>query len=341
VVNGVTYIADQLWNPSTDAITNSQGNLVGGSTGANNQSYTMADVLAHPGMYFPNNQINPATFDQAAVSIINLMPTNTVDQFGRIAVSGWPNINDYNEETFRADYDVTNKQRISGRGFINFFNQPPTSISILSSDRSWVSHWQSYAGTWTWSINPHIVNNFTGTYSRLYDYSNSGLEANGKRICYSQFVSVSDPSTTPCSIEGFSTGGGYDRGGIPLNAQNFNGINRWTYGFSDSLSISKGKHLIVGGVDVMRQYWYENTDWLALPIISWNGGPPNQQYTGSSFADFMLGDVGNYEQGGGESNVIHAWMIAPYVADQYKIKPNLTLDALSGFYVDTLYGVVR
>jgi hypothetical protein len=326
VVNGVTYIADQLWNPSTDAITNSQGNLVGGSTGANNSSYTMADVLAHPGMYFPNNQINPATFNPAAVSIINLMPTSTTDQYGRVAVSGWPNINDYNEETFRVDYDLTHSQRISGRGFINFFNQPPTSISILSSDRSWVSHWQSYAGTWTWNINPHTVNNFTGTYSRLYDYSNSGLEANGKKICYSQFISVSDPSTTPCSIEGFTVGGGYDRGQIPLNAQNFNGINRWTYGFSDSLSISKGKHLIVAGVDVMRQYWYENTDWLALPIINWANQIPNGQYTGSSFADFMLGDVGSYEQGGGESNVIHAWMIAPYVADQYKIKPNLTLD---------------
>ncbi len=44
----------------------------------------------------------------------------------------------------------------------------------------------------------------------------------------------------------------------------------------------------MAGVDVMRQYWYENTDWLALPIISWNGGT-NGQFTGSSFADFLLG----------------------------------------------------
>jgi hypothetical protein len=34
----------------------------------------------------------------------------------------------------------------------------------------------------------------------------------------------------------------------------------------------------------------------------------------------------SFEQGGGESNEIHAWMIAPYVADQFKVKPNLTLD---------------
>jgi Carboxypeptidase regulatory-like domain len=334
VVNGVTYIADQLWNPQTDALAkNSQGNPVGGSLGANNTSYTMADVQAHPGIYFPNNKIDPTTFNKAAVAIDNLFPTNTADQYGRIAVSGWPNINDYNEETIRADYNITNNQRVNGRAFINFFNQPATSISILSSDRSWISHWQSYAGTWTWTINPQMVNNFTGTYSRLYDNSNSGLEANGKKICYSQFIAVSDPNT-PCSIEGFNTGSGYDRGGIPLNAQNFNGINRWNYGFSDSLSITKGRHLIVAGIDVMRQYWYENTDWLALPIINWNGGagngngslPNGPNYTGASFSDFLLGDVGGYVQGGGESNEIHAWMIAPYVADQFKVKPNLTLD---------------
>jgi hypothetical protein len=318
------FIADQLWNPSTDAITNLQGNAVGGPLGVNNSSYTMADVAAHPGMYFPNNKLAPATFSQGAVTLVGDMPTNTADQFGRLAVSGWPNINDYNEETIRADYNFSTNHRLSGRAFVNFFNQPPTSVNLFTSDRSWTAHWQSYAGSWTWTINPHTVNNFTFSYSRLYDTSNSGLKVNGKGICYSQLVQVSDPSTTPCSIEGFSVGGGYDRGSIPLNAQNFNGINRWTWGFSDSVSISKGKHLIVAGVDVLRQYWYENTDWLALPIISWNGGP-NGQFTGSSFADFLLGDVGNYLQGGGESNEIHAWMVAPYVADQIKVKPNLTV----------------
>lgn len=333
VVNGVTYIADQLWNPATDRITNSQNAQVGGSLGANNTSYTMADVAAHPGMYFAKNFIDPSTFDQAAVTLDNLFPTNTADQYGRIAVSGWPNINNFNEETIRADYNINSNQRVDARAFINFFNQPPTSINILSSDRSWISHWQSYAGTWAWTINPHMVNNFTATYSRLYDNSNSGLQANGKKICYSQLIAVSDPNT-PCSIEGFSTGSGYDRGGIPLNAQNFNGINRWNFSFSDSMSVTKGRHLIVAGIDVMRQYWYENTDWLALPIINWNGGagngngslPNGPNYTGASFSDFLLGDVGGYVQGGGESNEIHAWMIAPYVADQFKVKPNLTID---------------
>ncbi len=121
--------------------------------------------------------------------------------------------------------------------------------------------------------------------------------------------------------------GGYQStGGAPYNLQNFNGINRWTGGFSDSLSISKGKHLIVAGVDFLKQYWYENTDWTAL-ALAWFGGGQNGQFTGNGFSDYLLGDMNGFQQGGGESNIIHATMIAPYVADQVKVTSHLTLSA--------------
>lgn len=307
-----TLVEHQLFIPSA---TGYQGFSRGGTP--------IADVT--PGSYYPKNFIDPSTFAPASVALVNLMPTNTVDKYGALTVAGWPNINDFNEETIRTDYNLNNNNRISGRAFINYFNQPATSINFLSTDRSWIAHWQSYAGTWTWTINPQTVNNFTFSYSRLYDHSNSGIKVNGQTICYSKILTGVNEPNTPCSIESFGAGGGYDFGGIPFNGQNFNAINRWTWGFSDSVSVSKGKHLIVAGIDVLRQYWYENTDWLGLPLVGFNGGP-NGQFTGSGFADFLLGDMSSWEQGGGESNAIHAWMVAPYVADQIKVKPNLTID---------------
>ena len=77
-------------------------------------------------------------------------------------------------------------------------------------------------------------------------------------------------------------------------------------------------------MDVLRQYWYENTDWLGLPFVDFSGGP-GSFHRQRVFADFLLGDLGHFEQGGGESNAINAWMVAPYVADQIKVRPNLTL----------------
>ena len=41
--------------------------------------------------------------------------------------------------------------------------------------------WQSYAGTWTWTISPKMVNNLTGSYTRMYDTSNSGINPSKRR----------------------------------------------------------------------------------------------------------------------------------------------------------------
>lgn len=308
---GDPYVTDQIWTPTA------QGN--------NGNSVTVSQAAANPSLYYPNNYINPATFLPAASKMMALLPLPS-NALGHITSIGYGNINNFNEGTVRVDYDLNEKNRISGRMYLNYFNQPTFSENLISSNRSWIVNWQNYSGTWTRTINPHIVNNVTSFYSRMYDHSNSGLTANGKPICWSQYIAVSDPTTTPCSIEDWGFGGNYESGGTSIAAQNFNGINRWTWGAEETLSVSKGKHLIVAGVDVLRQYWYENTDWLALPLVDFNGGPQGQ-FTGSSWADFLLGDESNFEQGGGESNVIHGWMVAPYITDTIKLKPNLTVTA--------------
>jgi hypothetical protein len=308
-------VNDQLWVPT--------------ASGATGNTYTVSQLLANPSLYYPHNIINPSTFSPASLKLASLFPTTGIlDQYGHYIGSGYSTDDDYNEETVRVDYNINDNQRLSARAFLNFFDQPTFSESLFNSNRSWIAHWQSYAGTWTWTASPKIVNSLTGSYSRLYDHSDSGLAQlnGGKGICYSQFIDVSEPANGDCSIESITIGGGYDRGGVPINAQNFNAINRYTWGVTDSLNISEGKHLIVAGVDVLRQWWYEDTDWLALPLVSFSGGPEGQ-FTGSGFADFLLGDLGSYEQGGGESNEIHQWMIAPYAADQIRLKPNLTLSA--------------
>jgi hypothetical protein len=323
--NGAGLCQDTNPNPDNpgDPFVNNQI-WIADPAGNSGFSHTVSQANGNPGLFYANNFVDPSTFDPASVSLVNLMPTETDDALGHIQSLGYGNIQNFWETTFRGDYNPNDHHRISGRAFLNAFNQPAYSNTFLSSDRSWYAKWKNFSGTWTWTISPSTVNNFTMSYSGLHDVSNSGLKVNGQPICYSQIINVSDPSTTPCSIEGLTINGGYGSGGIGVPAQNFNGIDRSTWGFSDSISISKGRHLFVAGVDVLRQYWYENTDWLALPIIGFGGGPGGQ-FTGSGFADFLLGDAANYLQGGGESNEIHAFMVAPYVADQIKLKPNLTV----------------
>ena len=270
-------------------------------------------------------------YSTGAVNLANAIAGNLtpLNKYGSLLGAGYPTLNNFNEFTIRGDYNLNDHNRVSARAFDNFFNQPEYyGGNAVASNRSWIVNWQSYAGTWTWTINPTMVNNLTGSYTRMYDHSNSGLnQANGgKGICYSQFITIADqPATPDCSIESLGINGGYQStGGFPGNWQNFNGLDRYTWGISDNLSISKGKHLIVAGIDVMRQYWLENTDWAALPLIGFGGGPQGQ-FTGNGFSDFLLGDESSMYEDGGASEAIHAWLIAPYVADQIKVRPNLTL----------------
>jgi hypothetical protein len=266
------------------------------------------------GLPAPNGYISPTRFSPGALKLTESLP-RTQDPVGKVTVSGFTSVRDYNEFTVKSDVFLNAKHRISGRAFFNDFNQPEQNLGLLNSDRSWLARWQNYAGNYTWTVNPTLLNNLVVSYTRLNSNSYSGLrDKDGNRICFSKVIDVVDPSTSPCSIEGLFVGGSF---GV---AQNFNGLNRWTWGVSDSVTKTIGRHLIVGGVDVMRQYWDLATDWLALPIISFDGG-----VTGHELPDFLVGRPASYLQGGGEYQRIRATQFGAYVQDQIRVSQNFTM----------------
>jgi len=262
----------------------------------------------------PNGFISPTRFSPGALKIAESLP-RTQDPLGKVTVSGFTNVQDYNEFTVKGDWYQSTKHRLSGRAFFNDFSQPEQTHSLLNSDRSWLARWQNYAANYTWTLSPTLLNNLVASYTRLNSNSISGLrDKDGKRICYSQIIEVADPPNSPCTIESLGVGGSFNFG------QNFNGLNRWTWGVSDSITKTAGRHLIVGGVDVLRQSWDLATDWLALPIISFDGG-----VTGHELADYLLGQVSSYMQGGGEYQRIHATQFGAYIQDQIRLSPNFNL----------------
>jgi hypothetical protein len=267
------------------------------------------------GQPVPDGFISPTRFSKAALKIVESLPRST-DSLGKVTVTGFTNVRDYKEFTTRADYIHSSGHRFYGRNFFNDFSQPEQTHSLLNSDRSWLSRWQNHGGNWLWTASPTVVNSLSAAYTRLNSESISGLrDKDGNRICYSQLLAVADPPSSPCSIESLGVGGSFSFG------QNYNAIRRWTWGFNDSVTLNRGRHLIVAGVDVLRQYWDLGTDWLALPIISFNGAA-----TGHELSDFLTGRVSDYTQGGGEYQRLHATQAGTYVQEQFKARPNLTIN---------------
>jgi hypothetical protein len=105
-----------------------------------------------------NGYISPTRFSPAALKLAESLP-RTQDPLGKVTVSGFTNQRDFNEFTLKGDVYHGAGHRISGRSFFNDFSQPAQTLSLLNSDRSWLSRWHNYTGNYTWTINPTLLNN--------------------------------------------------------------------------------------------------------------------------------------------------------------------------------------
>lgn len=268
------------------------------------------------GQPFVNNQIPVSRFNPAVKTILDSIPRGA-EPDGRVNLTGYSNVQDFHEFTTKGDYYVGSKHSLSGRVYWNNFGQPGQSGNgnLLNSDRTWDARFENYSANYTMTISPTLINNIVGSYGRLTSISETGLrDKNGNPLCYSQLINVVDPPNSPCSIEGFFTPSfGF--------GQNYNAIRRNTWTVSDTLTKNAGRHLIVAGVDLMKQYWDLATDWQALPIIDFDG-----TVTGHDFADVLLGRPSNFWQGGGQYQRINAVQQGYYVQDQIRVKPNLTVN---------------
>jgi len=227
----------------------------------------------------------------------------------------------FHEFTIKPDWYKSEKNHFSGRVFVDWFGHPlePGGGDILLSDRSWNTRFENYGVNWLYSIHPTLINNLVGAFNRTNANSVPGLRTkDGKPVCYSCFgVKVADYPSTPPGIDLLATN---DWGGFAVG-QNTNIINRYNVSLADTVTWTRGRHMVVAGVNILDQTWDESTDWLALPLITFGS-----QFTNSQFADWLLGNADSFEQGAGEFNHVHGVSWGFFGQDTIRLKPNLTLN---------------
>jgi hypothetical protein len=268
------------------------------------------------GVPYTNNYIDPTTFSPGAVALLNLTPAGAAP-YGLIYLAGQKHSTDDHQFTIRADYSPSEKHRITGRAFFDESDTPTTideADPLYLSDRSWNTRYQNYGGNYVWTIRPNIINNLVASYGRQFSTSLSGMIGQGgKPVCFSEFINVADPATA-CAIEDLSAG-------IPVNGQTPSWYHRYLVNVTDSVTISKGKHLIVAGVDVQRMAMADPSGWLSEPLIGFSGS-----VTGYVFSDYMLGQVYSFEQGEGSNSTVSGTQLGFYAQDDIKLKPHFTLN---------------
>ncbi|HTD96889.1 MAG TPA: carboxypeptidase regulatory-like domain-containing protein [Edaphobacter sp.] len=274
------------------------------------------------------NQINPALFSPGAVAIAGSLPLGGDPATGLTNFASPKQRTSYDEGTGRIDYSLNDRQRVFVRNFIYNFNQPGlgTPSNLLSGVQGLHGIYINDAVNHSWTINQNLLNSITAFYQSFDFGSGTPLfNKGGLQECLSNYIAVSDPVGS-CYIGGFSAIDGNSLYGGALGFSLFSGsvndTKRRNWGFSDTVTFTHGKHTMYFGTDILHRYTHERSGSGANP----NVGITNS-FTGFTLSDFLLGDVQSFSQNAGESGSVRGWMTGFYAQDQYKVRPNLTINA--------------
>lgn len=275
---------------------------------------------------FVNNRIDPSRFSPAAVAIATTaLPLGGDPATGQTNYQSAGLKNSFDEGTGRLDWAISDKQQLTLRSYINYFDQPAGDVngnilSVLQENpylaiQSNPIRYYNELASHTWTLSPSLVNVFSGFWTQMSSHSSAvANDSSGQPVCLSRYIKVNEPAGS-CFIEGLSVSNGFSTAYTSPSQE-----VRTTYGVSDSVTKTIGNHTLSFGVDLWHQYAKEVSQYPTQPIISFYGN-----FTGFGLADFLLGDEGGFTQGAGEIADVSGIQLGLYAQDQFKVKPTVTL----------------
>jgi hypothetical protein len=275
---------------------------------------------------FVNNKVDPSVFSPAAVAI-----AKTALPLGGNPASGLTNyasgalINAFDEGTFRLDWELTSKQHVVFRTYVNNFDQPAGSVngnilSVLQEtpynaiQNNPIKYYNQILSH-TWTISPSVVNVFSGFWTQESAHSSAQVFDNsGQAVCLSRYIKVNE-LPGQCFIEGLSVNNGFSTAYTEPSQE-----LRTSFGVSDSITKSIGNHSLSFGADIWHQYAKEISQYPTQPIVNFNGS-----FSGFGLADFLLGKASQFTQGAGEIADVSGIVLGVFAQDQYRVRPTVTL----------------
>jgi hypothetical protein len=281
------------------------------------------------------NQLDTAiaSFSPAAVTITKTgLPGHTsgvTQAAGGDMFYTQPPVRDtYNEGTTRLDYTLSPSQMLSLRSFTDYTTAPATAVpgnlESIYNHQAWTAgFWQEMfyfnnVITHNWTINPTTVNTVSVFWNQQSAHNGAqALDSSNQPMCFSKYIKVAELPGS-CYMGALRVWAGYSiESGWDEPSQEV----RNTLGLVDTVNKQIGKHSLTTGINLMRQHAVENTQYPTQPTVVFNGS-----ITGNALTDFLMGYAHEYMQGAGEIADVAGWQFAPFVQDDLKVLPNLTIN---------------
>ena len=218
----------------------------------------------------------------------------------------------------KIDYNITSSQRLTGDLEIVPAGLGYPAPDPLIDNNGWDIHEFQSEITDVWTMSPRLVGEFRVSIARAHCVAYTVNYGKGwpAKLGLKNPVSDMFPATT---IEGtLSTSIGTSYAGLDTEVG---------YGPSAAFTWVKGSHVIKWGGEVTRDWYNSNTDQEGA--FDFNGiftrNPSISSSTGEGFADFLLGLPDTWSVYAAPTTGERMWTAQPFVQDEYKIHPNLTL----------------
>jgi len=269
---------------------------------------------------FVGNQIPRTQFSTPAVNMIKFYPVPTDTACGRESFST-KSAQDEHMGVAKGDYQISSKQSVFLRYFVSHSLQPTpydgvNPLSMTSSGADDLVNSGVFGHTWV--LSPTMINAFRATFNRSAVTKTQTPTFDGPSLGIKMHTLV------PGHIVLSMTGG-------PTSAAitSYPAFDPTTgFQFADDFNIIRGKHQFAFGGNWIRQLQYVfgplNGDGVINFNGSFTGGALNA--TGLGMADFVLGRVNTFSQGGIQYAYERYHNVGLYAQDNWKVTSHLTLN---------------
>lgn len=263
------------------------------------------------GGVFSGNIIPVNRFDPAAIALTKYLPAATGNG---LVFYGQPLAQNFDEMVSRVDYNISDKDRLSGRYFFDrFYNAPSLDLkNYLSNSSFTVIDSHNLMLNETHIFTPTILNDFRISYAReVSQRGPAGGSINAADLGVNVYEPPGDKIIESLSVTGF----------FSISQTDPATFTRNQYNLSDSFSWVVGAHSLNFGVDASRAQVILRNQFLQPGQFSFTA-----DVTNLAMASFLLGNLRTFRQGNGEfkDNLVSNFGL--YFQDDYHASRKLTLN---------------
>jgi hypothetical protein len=258
---------------------------------------------------FQGNQIPTSRIDPVTANLLPLIPvSNSPDGF---LAYDKPVRQKENQFLGRADYNLS-RQRFYGRYFYTRYEQPAVqskdNLLLATIGNDFTD--QNVTVGHTYTFNPQLLNQFLFSYNR-----NAGSTTTGAPFSLGDIgVNIASPKQPEIYLDvpGF----------FFISTGRYRNIIRQNFHFADSVHWIRGRHEVIFGGDFLRVRVDAKNLFRQSGQFRFRGN----NYSGYALADFMLGTVDRFIQGGGEFIDRNGNNIGIFGQDNIRVSRSLTLN---------------